>query len=49
MNRRNLEHSDVKAEEIVLSSIEKAMDKYFYKFNLIDFNQVIAEEEMSVR
>jgi D-tagatose-1,6-bisphosphate aldolase subunit GatZ/KbaZ len=45
---RNLEHNDIKAEEIVLSSIEKAMDKYFYKFNLIDFNQVIAEEEMSI-
>ena len=45
---RNLAHNDVKAEEIVLSAIEKAMDKYFYKFNLVDFNQVIVEAEMSI-
>jgi tagatose-1,6-bisphosphate aldolase non-catalytic subunit AgaZ/GatZ len=45
---KNLEHNDIKAEEIVLSSIEKAMDKYFRKFNLVDLNQILVEEEMSV-
>jgi D-tagatose-1,6-bisphosphate aldolase subunit GatZ/KbaZ len=45
---RNLELNHVKAEEIVLSAIEKAMDKYFYKFNLVDLNKIIVEEEMSV-
>jgi D-tagatose-1,6-bisphosphate aldolase subunit GatZ/KbaZ len=45
---RNLELNNVKAEEIVLSSIEKAMDKYFHKFNLVDLNQIIVEEEMNV-
>lgn len=34
----NLRHNDIKAEEIVLSHIEKAMDKYYSKFNLIDLN-----------
>ncbi|MER3373083.1 MAG: class II D-tagatose-bisphosphate aldolase, non-catalytic subunit [Allomuricauda sp.] len=34
----NLGHNDIRAEEIVLSHIEKAMDKYYTKFNLIDLN-----------
>jgi D-tagatose-1,6-bisphosphate aldolase subunit GatZ/KbaZ len=37
----NLEVNGVKAEEIVLFKIEKSMDKYFYNFNLIDFNNYI--------
>ena len=37
----NLERNGIKAEEIVLSRIEKSMDKYFYSFNLIDFNNYI--------
>ena len=37
----NLERNGIKAEEIVLSKIEKSMDKYFYKFNLIDFNNYL--------
>ncbi len=45
---RNLELNNVKAEEIVLSSIEKAMDKYFHKFNLVDLNQILVEAEMNV-
>lgn len=34
----NLERTGIEAEAIVLSKIEKAMDKYFYNFNLVDFN-----------
>lgn len=33
----NLEFNGIDAEGIVLSRIEKNMDKYFYNFNLIDF------------
>lgn len=45
---RNLELHNVKAEEIVLSFIEKAMDKYFHKFSLLDLNQILVETEMNV-
>lgn len=34
----NLERTGIEAEAIVLSKIEKAMDKYFYSFNLVDLN-----------
>jgi tagatose-1,6-bisphosphate aldolase non-catalytic subunit AgaZ/GatZ len=34
----NLEDNGVEAETIVLTPIEKSMDKYFYSFNLIDLN-----------
>ncbi len=34
----NLENNGVDAETIVLTPIEKSMDKYFYSFNLIDLN-----------
>lgn len=37
----NLERNGIKAEDIVLSKIEKSMDKYFYKFNLVDFNNYL--------
>ena len=37
----NLESNGIKAEKIVLLSIEKSMDKYFHSFNLIDFNNYI--------
>lgn len=37
----NLEYNGIKAEEIVLSRIEKSMDKYFHSFNLIGFNNFI--------
>ncbi len=37
----NLEVNGINAEEIVLSKIEKSMDKYFYNFNLVDFNNLI--------
>ncbi len=38
---KNLERHGIKAEQIVLSKIEKSMDKYFYSFNLVDFNKHI--------
>lgn len=41
---RNLERCGVQAEEVLLSHIEKAMDKYFYKFNLVDLNDLILTE-----
>ncbi len=34
----NLENNGIEAETIVLTPIEKSMDKYFYSFNLIDLN-----------
>lgn len=37
----NVESHGIKAEEIVLSRIERAMDKYFHSFNLIGFNNLI--------
>jgi len=37
----NLERNGIKAEKIVLTNIEKSMDKYFHSFNLIDFNNYI--------
>jgi tagatose-1,6-bisphosphate aldolase non-catalytic subunit AgaZ/GatZ len=45
---RNLQFNNIDAESIVLSHIEKAMDKYFHKFNLVDLNQLIEEEELSL-
>lgn len=37
----NLERNGIDAESIVLSKIEKAMDKYFYSFNLVGFNDYL--------
>jgi len=34
----NLYHNGVLAEEVVLSHIERAMDKYFFAFNLVNLN-----------
>lgn len=42
----NLENNGVKAEQILLSHIEKAMDKYFYKFNLVDLNDLLEGKEL---
>lgn len=43
---RNLELNGIAAEEILLLHIEKAMDKYFYKFNLVGLNnELLAETE----
>lgn len=46
--RQNMERNGIDAEEVLLSHIEKAMDKYFYKFNLVDLQDLIVEEETGV-
>ncbi len=38
---QNLKYNGYQAANIVTSTIEKAMDKYFHSFQLIDFNQKI--------
>jgi D-tagatose-1,6-bisphosphate aldolase subunit GatZ/KbaZ len=43
---RGMELNGIDAEEVLLSKIEKAMDKYFYKFNLVDLNLLLVQEEM---
>lgn len=40
---QNLESNGVKAEQILLAHIERAMDKYFYKFNLVNLNDILEE------
>lgn len=44
----NLENNGVKAEQILLAHIERAMDKYFYKFNLINLNDILQERTLEV-
>ena len=34
----NVDNNGIDAESVVLMQIEKSMDKYFYNFNLVDFN-----------
>ena len=38
---KNLSSNGINAEEILLSHIDQAMDKYFYKFNLVNFNDYL--------
>jgi D-tagatose-1,6-bisphosphate aldolase subunit GatZ/KbaZ len=45
---RNMELNGIDAEEILLSKIEMAMDKYFHKFNLVDLNELISVYEPEV-
>ncbi len=42
---RNLAQNGIDAEEVLLLAIEKAMDKYFHKFNLVDLNDKLIHEE----
>jgi len=37
----NLQGVGIQAEDIVLSHIERAMDKYFYQFNLTGLNAIL--------
>lgn len=37
----NLKTNGFNAEEILLARIEKSMDKYFHKFNLVDLNDML--------
>lgn len=39
----NLTSHSIDAEQIVLSRIENSMDKYFFKFNLVDLNSLVAQ------
>lgn len=43
---RNLEQNGIDAEAVLLLTIEKAMDKYFHKFNLVDLNGRLLHEEL---
>jgi len=45
---RNLAQNGIEAEEILSLAIEKAMDKYFYKFNLVDLNDKLMHEELEI-
>jgi D-tagatose-1,6-bisphosphate aldolase subunit GatZ/KbaZ len=38
---KNLEAKGINVQEILLSTIERAMDKYYSKFNLIDLNKLL--------
>jgi D-tagatose-1,6-bisphosphate aldolase subunit GatZ/KbaZ len=38
---KNLDAKGINSQEILLSSIERAMDKYFNKFNLTDLNKLL--------
>jgi len=44
----NIERNGVDPEEVVLCHIEKAMDKYFAKFNLIDLQSEIVPEKSRI-
>lgn len=37
----NLTGNGIQAEKILISYLEKSMDKYFYKFNLVDLNDLL--------
>jgi len=45
---QNIKRNGVDPEEIILSRIEKSMDKYFNKFNLVDLNDHIEIEHSSL-
>ncbi|HYX08153.1 MAG TPA: class II D-tagatose-bisphosphate aldolase, non-catalytic subunit [Bacteroidales bacterium] len=38
---RNVENYGIDAEEVLVSHIEKAMDRYLYHFNLVDLNNLL--------
>jgi len=38
---KNVENHGINAEEVLISHIEKAMERYFYKFNLVDLNNLL--------
>jgi D-tagatose-1,6-bisphosphate aldolase subunit GatZ/KbaZ len=43
----NMALNGVDGEEVVLSYIEKSMDKYFHKFSLVDLNDLLVQEEFT--
>ena len=44
---KNIGQNGIDAEGILLSHIEKAMDKYFRKFNLVDLHDLVIQKECS--
>jgi len=38
---KNVENHGINAEEVLITHIEKAMERYFYKFNLVDLNNLL--------
>jgi len=38
---KNIENHGINAEEVLITHIEKAMERYFYKFNLVDLNNLL--------
>lgn len=42
---RNMRLNGIDAEEVLLLRIERSMDKYFHKFNLVDLNDFLVEKE----
>jgi tagatose-1,6-bisphosphate aldolase non-catalytic subunit AgaZ/GatZ len=38
---KNIENHGIDAEEVLISHIEKAMERYFHKFNLVDLNKLL--------
>jgi D-tagatose-1,6-bisphosphate aldolase subunit GatZ/KbaZ len=38
---KNIENHGINAEEVLITHIEKAMERYFYKFNLVDLNDLL--------
>ena len=42
---RNMHLNGIDAEEVLLLRIERSMDKYFHRFNLVDLNDFIVEKE----
>lgn len=43
---KNIEQNGIDAEGILLAHIEKAMDKYFRRFNLVDLHELVIKEKM---
>jgi tagatose-1,6-bisphosphate aldolase non-catalytic subunit AgaZ/GatZ len=37
----NIKNHSIDADEVLVSHIEKAMDRYFHKFNLVDLNDIL--------
>ena len=45
---RNMALNGIDGEEILATHIEQSMDKYFYKFNLVDLNRILQVNERSI-
>ncbi|MBN2347975.1 MAG: class II D-tagatose-bisphosphate aldolase, non-catalytic subunit [Bacteroidales bacterium] len=45
---KNMALNGLDGEEILATHIEQSMDKYFYKFNLVDLNKMLQVKEKSI-